>query len=199
MIRTLCLSFFAAVTISNALGTGMKSPDLSAPAIVPQPRQVRVSPGFFTLNHNTVVVCAESDRDLLPCITALVHVARRSTGFPLPIRDMARRPSTNAIAISLTPADTLGSEGYRLTVRNHEILIKAQTARGAFYGANTLLQLFPPAVFSEGTAKGVAWTVPCAEIVDAPRYAWRGMMLDVSRHFFPKEFVKRFNRLPRNA
>jgi hexosaminidase len=192
MIRTLCLSFFAAVTISNALGTGMKSPDLSAPAIVPQPRQVRVSPGFFTLNHNTVVVCAESDRDLLPCITALVQVARRSTGFPLPIRDMARRPSTNAIAISLTPADTLGSEGYRLTVRNHEILIKAQTARGAFYGANTLLQLFPPAVFSEGTAKGVAWTVPCAEIVDAPRYAWRGMMLDVSRHFFPKEFVKRF-------
>ncbi len=191
-LLTLCLSFFAAVTIANALGTGMKSPEVSAPAIVPQPRQVNIAPGFFTLNRNTVVVYAEKDRDLLPCVTALVQVARRSTGFPLPVRDMARRPSTNAIVFSLTPADTLGPEGYRVTVQTREILIKAQTAPGAFYGANTLLQLFPPAVFSEGAAKGVAWTAPCVEIVDAPRYAWRGMHLDVSRHFFPKEFVKRF-------
>lgn len=191
-LLTLCVCSFAAVTIANALGTGMKSPEVSAPSIVPQPRQVNVSPGFFTLNRNTVVVYAENDRDLLPCVTALLHVARRSTGFPLPVRNMARRPSTNAIVISLTPADTLGSEGYRVTVRKHEILIKAQTAPGAFYGANTLLQLFPPAVFSEGAVKGVVWTAPCVEIVDGPRYAWRGMHLDVSRHFFPKESVKRF-------
>jgi len=191
-LLTLCVLFFTAAAIANALGTGMKSPELSPPAIIPQPRQVQVSPGFFTLNRNTVVVYRESNRTLLPCVTALVHVARRSTGFPLPIRDTARRPSANAIVISLTPGDTLGPEGYRLTVQHREILITAQTAQGAFYGANTLLQLFPPAVFTEATAKGVVWTAPCTEIVDAPRYAWRGMMLDVARHFFPKEFVKRF-------
>jgi len=191
-LLTLVVCVLATVTTASVLATGMKPPEVLAPAIVPQPRQMNVSPGFFTLNRNTVVVYAEHDPDLLHCVTALVEVARRSTGFPLPVRDMAHRPSTNAVVISLTPGDTLGSEGYRLTVRDHEVLITAQTARGAFYGANTLLQLFPPVIFSETTAKGVTWTAPCAEIVDAPRYPWRGMMLDVSRHFFPKEFVKRF-------
>jgi hexosaminidase len=191
-LLTLLACFLATVTTDSASATGMKPPEVLAPAIVPQPRQMNVSPGFFRLNRNTVVVYAENDRDLLHSVTAFVQVARRSTGFPLPLRDMAHRPSTNAVVMFLAPGDTLGSEGYRLTVRDQEVLITAQTARGAFYGANTLLQLFPPAIFSERTAKGVTWTAPCVEIVDAPRYPWRGMMLDVVRHFFPKEFVKRY-------
>jgi hypothetical protein len=188
----LCISFVAATTIVRAIGIDQKESGVLAPAIIPQPLEISTTTGSFTLNRQTVLVYAESERDLLPCMTALARALRQSTGYPLRIVDLSRRPAENAILLSRTPEDTLGAEGYRVIVRPGEVLIHAATANGVFYGVNTLLQLFPPAILSEHPVKGAIWTAPCVNIIDAPRYPWRGMMLDVSRHFFPKEFVKRF-------
>jgi len=80
----------------------------------------------------------------------------------------------------------LGKEGYALTVTPSEVRIKANEAAGAFYGLQTLLQLMTP----DGDAGG-KWA-PCVEITDYPRFGWRGLMLDVSRHFFTKQEVEKY-------
>ena len=69
--------------------------------------------------------------------------------------------------------------------------ISAASPAGLFYGAQTLIGLFPPQIESN-TASRTAWVAPAVKISDYPRFAWRGLMLDCSRHFFPKEMVKRY-------
>jgi len=195
-MRTLYLmaySFlFIAAASANTIGTGMESKNPTDPAIIPQPQQVTMHGGSFTLNRNTVVVYATADSALLPCVSALTEAFRRSTGFALRVQDAKATPKRDFILLALKGSDSLGTEGYNLTVGKNEVVIQAPTARGVFYGAASLLQLFPPAVFSEKQVKNILWKAPCCTVVDAPRYTWRGMHLDVSRHFFPKEFVKRF-------
>jgi hexosaminidase len=72
------------------------------------------------------------------------------------------------------------------------VTIQAQTAKGAFYGVQTLLQMLPAEAFSPVAVPGVKWTVPLATIKDVPRYGYRGLMLDACRHFMPIEFVKKY-------
>ncbi len=87
---------------------------------------------------------------------------------------------------------TLGEEGYKLTVTERQIQLNANRPAGLLYGVQTLFQLFPPQIESKTLVKGVEWTVPAVEIVDYPRMGWRGLMLDVARHFFTVDEVKQF-------
>lgn len=84
----------------------------------------------------------------------------------------------------------LGAEAYTLVTGPDGVTITGGDAAGAFYGAQTLLQLLPPAVFTDDP--GAAWDVPGVRIEDRPAFAWRGAMLDVARHFQPVAFVRRF-------
>jgi hexosaminidase len=186
----LLLLVCAAIAISSE--PIMKPSSAPAPAIIPQPQQITVGTGSFTLNRNTQIVYATSASELLPSVTAIAEALRRSTGYPLPVNEAGVTPPRNAIIISLARNEALGSEGYQLSVKKDGISIQAPTGRGALYAAGSLLQLFPPAVYSTRPVKNVSWSAPVVDITDAPRYTWRGMHLDVSRHFFPKEFVKRF-------
>jgi len=86
----------------------------------------------------------------------------------------------------------LGAEGYELEVTPSSIQIRAAALAGVFYGTQTLRQLLPPKAFARSTASGVSWTVPAVEILDYPRFSWRGTHLDVGRHFMPVTFVKKF-------
>src|ERR1041385_8896339 len=86
----------------------------------------------------------------------------------------------------------LGGEAYELSVRVDRVMITAQTAHGAYYGTQSLYQLLPPEVEHPAASKGIPWKIPCVEIMDRPRFPWRGMHLDVGRHFFPPAFVKRY-------
>src|SRR6185503_10064062 len=85
-----------------------------------------------------------------------------------------------------------GDEGYRLDASPSQVAIRAYRAAGAFYGLQTLRQLFPPAIFRQAQTAGVMWSIPAIAIEDSPRFAWRGVHLDVARHFMPKEFVKKY-------
>src|SRR5690554_5697336 len=86
----------------------------------------------------------------------------------------------------------IGDEGYELKVTDDRIVMRANNAGGLLYGVQTLFQLFPPQIESDKLEENVSWQVPQVEIVDYPRVGWRGLMLDVSRHFFTVDEVKQY-------
>src|SRR5690606_30418984 len=87
---------------------------------------------------------------------------------------------------------SLGDEGYQLEVTAEEIIIKANTAKGAFYGMQTLFQLLPPQIYSKKKQENFVWHLPQVSIEDVPRFEYRGLHLDVARHFFSVDFIKRY-------
>ncbi|MEU9703846.1 beta-N-acetylhexosaminidase [Streptomyces sp. NPDC047981] len=97
------------------------------------------------------------------------------------------------IRLAVDPA--LGPESYRLKVRTDSVLIEGGDPAGVFYGAQTLRQLLPTEAFRAAAVRQEPWLVPAVEVEDSPRFAWRGCMLDVARHFLPKADVLRFIEL----
>src|SRR6266481_2149428 len=163
----------------------------STPAIVPRPARMTVRPGAFTLTAATAIV---TDRATRPLGELLADYLLPATGFRLPVRTGGSVPAgAPAISIRLDSAlARLGDEGYRLDASPSHVAIRAYRAAGAFYGIETLRQLLPPAVFRQAKVDGMAWRIPAVAIEDVPRFAWRGVHLDVARHFMPKEFVKKY-------
>src|SRR5439155_1128821 len=113
------------------------------------------------------------------------------TGLRLAVRTTAPA-GARVIALHLDPALTsLGAEGYRLDVTLGRVAIRAPQPAGTFYAIQTLRQLLPPAIFRQARVPTAVWTIPAVSIEDSPRFRWRGIHLDVARHFMPKEFVKK--------
>jgi hexosaminidase len=97
-----------------------------------------------------------------------------------------------AIVLSIVNEETIGKEGYFLEVNEKGIQIKANTNAGLFYGWQTVKQIMPAAIYSNKNNDVIDWSLPYVKIMDKPRFGWRGLMLDVSRHFFSKADVKIF-------
>ena len=151
------------------------------------------STGGFIAGNDTVIVATTRDPAVLRVADFVSTLMRNATGVSVSGRDPSAAPPSS-FTLTLDPAAATGDEGYELTITAHTATLKARTAAGLFYGAQTVRQLLPYA--SEYGAlrfrqPGSA-TLPAVHIVDAPRYAWRGAMLDVARHFFAVDDVKRF-------
>jgi hexosaminidase len=165
-------------------------------SLVPNPVSVEQLPGHFLIDGRTSVAVDRNSPALRDVAGFLASRLRESTGYALPLDTAAAldRPLNvplNMIALSSAPGGT-GEEAYELTVAKNGVRIAAGGAAGAFYAMQTLFQLLPPQ-FEYGTrVEGVAWEVPCVRVQDAPRFAWRGMHLDVGRHFFGKKFVEEY-------
>ncbi|ROQ37489.1 hexosaminidase [Frondihabitans sp. PhB188] len=152
-------------------------------SLVPRPSSLVEGTGSFALDARTRVVAPEA----LDGEAALLQAALRpSTGLPLKDADLADR----AIVLGLA-ADLRASE-YRLEVTVDGVVVQGGDAAGVFHGIQTLLQLLPAESYRRARVEGVAWTLPAVTIVDAPKFGWRGAMLDVARHFMPKHDVLRF-------
>ncbi|HEV7646750.1 MAG TPA: beta-N-acetylhexosaminidase [Actinophytocola sp.] len=156
--------------------------------VIPAP--VSVSPdrggGEFRLDRDTAIHAGHGAGQVGEY---LAGVLRPSTGYRLPVSD---RRHDAEISLSLGKvAQRLGDEGYELDVTRHGVELKARTAHGLFAGVQTLRQLLPAQVESRSAQRG-PWTVPAGRIVDYPRFAHRGAMLDVARHFFAPDEVKRY-------
>ncbi|MFJ7048013.1 beta-N-acetylhexosaminidase [Streptomyces sp. NPDC101112] len=121
----------------------------------------------------------------------LAGVLRPSTGYRLPVTDRARGEGGDVRLRLAAHEPALGQEGYRLRSARSGVTITARTAAGLFHGVQTLRQLLPPAVEKDSVQPG-PWTVAGGTVEDVPRYGWRGAMLDVSRHFFTVDQVKRY-------
>lgn len=124
----------------------------------------------------------------------MAALLRRATGLRLPVTGNDGPAPAGAIALRLGGPADLGAEGYELTISADSIHISATTPAGLFYGTQTLRQLLPVGIEAEQSALRIAsaWSVPPGRIVDRPRFAWRGAMLDVSRHFFSPDEVMQY-------
>ncbi|TDC28949.1 beta-N-acetylhexosaminidase [Micromonospora sp. 15K316] len=158
--------------------------------VVPAPEQVRPEPADDHLLAADTVIRVNADSAALAVAEHLAELLRPATGYPLPVTDTADREPGGGIVLTLTGDETLGPEGYRLDVTRARVRISAAQPAGLFYGVQTLRQLLPPAVESRTPTAG-RWVLPGGSIVDRPRYAYRGAMLDVARHFFPVPDVLR--------
>jgi hexosaminidase len=176
---------FACLTTLLSAGT-LFAAVADEPALIPQPQKLELRPGSFKLTSETKIF---ADLSSLYTAKQLAATLRPSTDFPFKTqtRFRADKAIDNAILLTTKNANTnLGPEGYELTVADNSVVLRAPTQAGLFYGAQTLLQLLPPKIFSTNTVTNIDWQLPCVQIEDWPRFKWRGLMLDVSRHFFSK-------------
>jgi hexosaminidase len=146
------------------------------PKLVPVPVSLQVTAGSYALSAQTSII-ARQDAGL-PAATYLAKLLRRSTGFPLPVAN-----SGTGIVLDASGEAAFGREGYRLGVADCGVVLTANTGEGLFRGVQTLRQLLPAKVESPSAQHG-PWHIAGVQITDSPRFAYRGVMLDVARHFF---------------
>ena len=163
---------------------------LNPVAIIPLPQRIEQHDGVFELSSTTSIYTDSTSRETGQF---LAERLRRSTGYLL--KTVTKSPGNAAIpaGVLLTThgaKTNLGPEGYELAVTPNSVVIRAPTETGLFYGSQTLLQLLPSKIFSANCVSNVAWQIPCLQIEDWPRFKWRGLLFDVSRHFFSKSEVE---------
>jgi hexosaminidase len=163
---------------------------VNEPAIIPLPQSLARLEGSFKLAPDAKIFAGLGSSETAEQLAASL---RKSTGYPLKVslKFFSGAVPENSIFLTTKNADAhLGPEGYELTVATNGVIIRAPTQAGLFYGVQTLLQLLPPEIFSANVVKNFGWQIPCVQVTDQPRFKWRGLMLDVSRHFFTKAEVK---------
>jgi hexosaminidase len=161
-------------------------------AIVPAPVSAEADEGtWLTLGRNTHILTAPGSAEAAATGELLAGILRRSTGLPLPVSAGPPAARAGGICLELTGDDRFGDEGYELAVTGESATLRASRPAGLSMGTQTLRQLLPAGV--EGaTVRPGPWRLPGGRVVDRPRFAWRGAMLDVARHFFTVAEVKRF-------
>ena len=161
--------------------------------LIPKPREYRQYEGYFTLGNDAQIDVIADDASVAEMIDTAEYIAevfRTSTGYELPIAEAAQAGSGN-ITLQLDTEAGYAEEGYSITTTENRVIIEAGTTTGIFYGVQTLRQMLPAEIESEEAVTDTAWIVPCSELNDAPEYGFRSMMLDVTRHFFTVDQVKR--------
>lgn len=154
----------------------------SAPRIIPEPASMTVGHDAFLLTTRTRIVA--NGRGASGVASALAGYLRPATGYPL--RVTRGHAHAGDIALSTATPRALrhdkSGEGYQLDVTKHRVLLQAPTAHGLFDGVQTIRQLLPPWITS-ATVRSGPWTMRAVHVVDHPRYEYRGLMLDIARHY----------------
>ena len=185
---------FAVLTLILTI-TGCSKKEVNMPerySVIPKPAELVMARGSFVIDAKTeLTVSPLNDQTVLPA-DFLAGMLRKSASVPMQVKEDAGEGRNRIIMIIDTTASEK-SEGYTLSVTHRNIVLKSPSAAGLFRGVQTIRQLLPPEVEAEGGLAGeAAATVPACYIEDAPRFSYRGMHLDVSRHFFTVEEVKRY-------
>ena len=163
---------------------------LAQPAdrLIPKPDSVAIMSGTFRLTEATRIV---ADDHLLGKAEQLRNFLSPASGYRLPINEQSARG--NVIQLKVTESlSMLGEEGYELSITRDTVLIRAFKPRGITWGIQTLRQLFPEDILREAVASNVEWGLPCLNIVDKPRFRWRGLMIDYSRTFWNTRVTKKY-------
>jgi len=158
-------------------------------SIIPEPVKINKNQGHFIL-PSVITLNAEDNQELKTALADLTEHLTIPTGY-----QVTRTKSGSAvirITLNKIANQEIGNEGYQLTVTAKNVNISANQPAGIFYAVQSFLQLLPSEIGSSTRISGTVWSAPCVSITDYPRFGWRGLMLDVSRHFFTKEEVKKY-------
>ena len=162
--------------------------------VIPKPSEYTMNEGTFTLGADAeIAVIAEDDgaaAELTNTGEYIAEVFRASTGYELPVVEKTE-PENGDITLRLDPDGGYAEQAYAIDVTTDQVIIEAGAPVGIFYGVQTLRQMFPSEIESETLVNDVTWNVPCSSLSDEPEYGLRSMMLDVTRHFFTVDQVKR--------
>ncbi len=153
--------------------------------IVPKPLYLEQRSGNFVLDNETRILVSGEDRDLTAIGNQLADELEKLVGIRPDVGVAASPHAKNSIFLGLE-TDTLGDEGYRLTVSADRVSARGSKPAGVFYATQSILQLLPTA------HGGAATALPAVEIADKPRFGWRGLMLDVGRYFYSVEYIKKY-------
>lgn len=151
--------------------------------IIPEPVKMEVYKGSFTIDNDACIYFDAKNPLLAKHANYFVDVISSISGLKLNKR---KNKEQSQVRLLIAPDKLIGDEGYHLTIDEKGITISANTDKGVFYGLQSLLQLLP------ASRNNVTLQLPLLKVTDYPRFKWRGMMLDVSRHFFSAEAVKSY-------
>jgi hexosaminidase len=151
-------------------------------SIIPQPVKMELKEGNFNIDKHTSIRLNNARRELQAAAQFFSNYIEKISGYTLPVK----RKKSQSVQLSIEEIEGIGTEGYKLEVSPSSIKIRANTKAGIIYGMQTVFQTLP-AVRTNATLQ-----VPAMEITDFPRFKWRGLHLDVSRHFFSPEMVKQY-------
>lgn len=176
--RVSLLILIALFIIINSTKAQISDPNMG---IIPAPVSVKKIPGEFLLSQQTIIAADSVNNK---AVQFLISYLQDKYMLRSQVKQNTGNNVDNAIILTNAGTEGLPPEGYRLTITPQQITIAGNGA-GLFYGIQTLIQLLP----LDRSAKA---KLPCAQIEDYPRFGYRGLHLDVSRHFFSVEFVKRY-------
>lgn len=175
------------------------SPDqkVSAPHVIPKPAEMILKKGQFNLDRKTVINADTTREELKNVVHQLKQSIDSATGFDLNVISTQSEGAENSISLNtnLDSSSYENKEAYTLVVSENQINVTASTAAGLFYGVQSLLQLFPNQIYQSDytlVPQDTEWNIPAVEIHDYPRFEYRGLHLDVARHFFSVDFIKQY-------
>lgn len=152
--------------------------------IIPEPFHVAKGNGIFQFPKTIAINAPSSANEVTDQIAAQLRTVTGKTVY--------FSKNNASINLEIIKDEVLGNEGYTLNVNAAGVTISANTNAGLFYGWQTVQQIMPAAIYAKTLQSNIQWQLPQVSIIDKPRFGWRGMMLDVSRHFFSKADVKVF-------
>ena len=163
-----------------------------APRVIPLPASLTLAGGApFQVTKETRVTLADANPEEAAIGETLAGVLRRATDFPAPVSTASNGSGSGSVELRLASDPSLGQDGYRLTVTSDSVRLVAGTPAGLFHGVQTIRQLLPADIESDiGIER--TWPIPAVTIVDKPRFAWRGSMLDPARHFLTVKEVEQY-------
>ncbi len=150
--------------------------------IIPEPAKAELKDGNFSITNHTTIFYTQQGVD--KSVAFLNSYLKKYYGFQLPVQKKEMYPEAK-ISLHYNPKKVTAANGYTLDISNNEINITGNNEEGLFYGIQTLIQLLP-------TEKSNSLNVQACNIVDSPRFAYRGLHLDCGRHFFSVDFIKQY-------
>jgi len=152
--------------------------------IIPEPFHLAKGAGNFQFPKSIAINAPTSANEVTDQIATQLRTATGKTVY--------FSKNNASINLEIIKDEVLGNEGYTLNVNATGVTISANTNAGLFYGWQTVQQILPAAIYAKSVQANTQWQLPFVSIIDKPRFEWRGLMLDVSRHFFSKADVKVF-------
>ena len=155
--------------------------------IIPVPAHMELSKGSFKLTPDFSIVATDSSSKKVALFFA--SKIQKSTGYTVPVADKLSKEALELLLVK--PNSSMGEEAYTLSVKKEGVKIVAATAKGLFYGMQSFMQLLPAEIESPVQVANIPWKAPCVLVKDAPRFAYRGVMLDPCRHFMSVADIKK--------